>query len=63
MKYRVEVTISAAKALKKIPKSDRKCISKKIDRFAKKLPNQDIRNGDEITFPSRRIDLGQVCSI
>jgi succinate dehydrogenase/fumarate reductase flavoprotein subunit len=22
-----------------------------------------IRNGDEITFPSRRIDLGQICSI
>jgi hypothetical protein len=22
-----------------------------------------IRNGDEITFPSKRIDLGQICSI
>jgi hypothetical protein len=22
-----------------------------------------LRNGDEITFPSRRIDLGQICSI
>ena len=22
-----------------------------------------IRNGDEITSPSRRIDLGQICSI
>ncbi len=22
-----------------------------------------IRNGDEMTFPSKRIDLGQICSI
>ena len=30
----------AAKTLKKIQKADRKLISKKIDSFAKKLPNQ-----------------------
>ncbi len=42
MKYRIEVKISAAKALKKIPKPDRKRISKKINSFAKKLPNPDI---------------------
>jgi hypothetical protein len=27
------------------------------------ISNFMIRNGDEITFPSRRIDLGQICSI
>jgi len=25
--------------------------------------NSKVRNGDEITSPSRRIDLGQICSI
>ena len=42
MKYRIEVKRSAAKALKKIPKPERKCISKKIDSLAEKLPNPDI---------------------
>jgi len=28
-----------------------------------KHPKAEIRNGDEITSPSRRIDLGQICSI
>ena len=42
MKYRIEVKRSAAKALKKIPKPDRKRISKKIDSLEEKLPNQDI---------------------
>ncbi len=42
MKYRIEVRRSAAKALKKIPKPDRKRISEKIDSLEEKLPNQDI---------------------
>ena len=41
MKYRIEVKRSAAKALKKIPKSDQKRISKKIDNFAENLPSPD----------------------
>ena len=41
MKYRIEVKTSAAKALKKIPKPDRKRISKKIDALANNLPNPD----------------------
>ena len=42
MKYRIEVKRSAAKALKKIPKTDQKRISKKIDSLAEKLLNPDI---------------------
>ncbi len=42
MKYRIKVKRSAAKALKKIPKPDRKRISEKIDSLAEKLPNPDI---------------------
>ncbi len=42
MKYRVEVTKSAAKALKKIPKSDQKRIIAKIDALAIELPDPDI---------------------
>ncbi|MFV9691834.1 MAG: type II toxin-antitoxin system RelE family toxin [Desulfobacteria bacterium] len=42
MKYRIEVKRSAAKALKKIPKPDRKRVSEKIDSLAEKLPNPDI---------------------
>lgn len=42
MKYRIEVNRSAAKALKKILKPDRKRISEKIDSLAEKLPNSDI---------------------
>ncbi len=41
MKYRIEVKASAAKALKKIPKPDRKRISEKIDDLAENLPNQN----------------------
>ena len=41
MKYRIKVQRSAAKALKKIPKLDRKRIGKKIDSLAEKLPNPD----------------------
>lgn len=42
MRYRIEVKRSAAKALKKIPKPDRKRVSEKIDSLAEKLPNPDI---------------------
>jgi mRNA interferase RelE/StbE len=42
LKYRIEVKRSAAKALKKIPKPDRKRVSEKIDSLAEKLPNPDI---------------------
>ena len=42
MKYRIEVKRSVAKALKKIPKPDRKRISEKIGSLAEKLPNPDI---------------------
>ena len=42
MKYSIEVKRSAAKALKKIPKPDRKRVSEKIDSLAEKLPNPDI---------------------
>lgn len=41
MKYRIEVKRSAAKALKKIPKPDRKRISEKIDSLAEELPNPE----------------------
>jgi mRNA-degrading endonuclease RelE of RelBE toxin-antitoxin system len=39
LKYRIEVKRSAAKALKKIPKPDRKRIAEKIDSLAEDLPN------------------------
>ena len=42
MSYRIEVKKSAAKALKKIPKADRKRIVNKIDSFAESRPNSDI---------------------
>jgi len=41
LKYRIKVQRSAAKALKKIPKLDRKRIGKKIDNLAEKLPSPD----------------------
>ena len=41
MKYRIKVQRSAAKALKKIPKLDRKRIDEKIDSLAEKLPSPD----------------------
>jgi predicted nucleic acid-binding protein len=34
-----------------------------IGRFQSHIKNRLFRNGDEITSPSRRIDLGQICSI
>ena len=41
MSYRIEVKRSAAKALKKIPKADRKRIADKIDSLAEGPPNPD----------------------
>ena len=41
MIYRIEVKRSAAKALKNIPKRDRKRIAKKIDSLSEDLPNPD----------------------
>ena len=57
MKYRIEVKRSAAKALKKIPKPDRKRVSEKIDSLAEKLPNSDITKmkGNN---PFRKVRIG-----
>ena len=41
MSYRIEIKTSAAKSLKKIPKSDRIRTAEKIDSFAENLPNPD----------------------
>ena len=42
MKYSIEVTKTAAKTLKKIPKSDQKRIGEKIDALALELPDPGI---------------------
>ena len=42
MSYRIKVKRSAAKALKKIPKADRKRIAEKIDSLAESPPNAEI---------------------
>ena len=57
MKYRIEVKRSAAKALKKIPKPDRKRISEKIDSLSDDLPSPEITKmkGDN---PFHRIRVG-----
>ena len=57
MKYRIEVKRFAAKALKKIPKPDRKRISEKIDSLADDLPSPEITKmkGDN---PFHRIRVG-----
>ena len=57
MKYRIEVKRSAAKALKKIPKPDRRRISEKIDSLAEELPSLEITKlkGDN---PFHRIRVG-----
>ena len=39
MKYRIEFKRSAAKALKKIPKSDQKRVAERIDSLSEKLPD------------------------
>jgi mRNA interferase RelE/StbE len=41
LSYRLEVCRSAAKALKKIPKADRKRMIEKIDSLSENLPNPD----------------------
>ena len=42
MKYRIEFKRSAAKALKKIPKSDQRRIRDRIDSLSKNLPDPAI---------------------
>jgi mRNA interferase RelE/StbE len=39
LKYRIEFKRSAAKALKKIPKSDQKRVAERIDSLSEKLPD------------------------
>ena len=41
MKYKIKVQLSAEKALKKIPKADRKRIIQRIDSMAEQLPNPE----------------------
>jgi mRNA interferase RelE/StbE len=57
LKYRIEFKNSAAKALKKIPKRDRKRIRDKIDSLSDSLPDPSITkmNGDN---PFHRIRVG-----
>ena len=57
MKYRIEVKRSAARALKKIPKTDRKRIADKIDSLAEEPPNPETTKmkGDN---PFHRIRVG-----
>ena len=57
MKYRIEFKISAAKALKKIPKSDQKRIAAKIDSLSENLPDpvKTKMKGDN---PFHRIRVG-----
>jgi len=55
--YRIEVKRSAAKALKNIPKPDRRRIIEKIDRLSEELPNPEKTKmkGDN---PFHRIRVG-----
>ena len=57
MKYRIEFKRSAAKALRKIPKSDRKRIADKIDHLSANLPDPATTKmkGDN---PFHRIRVG-----
>ena len=57
MIYRIDVKRSAAKALKKIPKRDRKRIAKRIDSFSQDLPSPDTTKmkGDN---PFHKIRVG-----
>jgi mRNA interferase RelE/StbE len=57
LKYRIEFKNSAAKALKKIPKRDRKRIRDKIDSLSDSLPDPSITKmkGDN---PFHRIRVG-----
>ena len=57
MKYRIEFKRSAAKALRKIPKPDKKRIADKIDSLSENLPDPAITKmkGDN---PFHRIRVG-----
>ena len=57
MKYRIEVKRSAAKALKNIPKHDRRRISEKIDSLSEELPKPETTKmkGDN---PFHRVRVG-----
>ena len=57
MKYRIEFKKSAAKALKKIPKSDQKRVAERIDSLSEKLPDPATTKmkGD---IPFHRIRVG-----
>jgi mRNA interferase RelE/StbE len=57
LKYRIEVKRSAAKAIKKIQKPDRRRISEKIDSLADELPSPEVTKmkGDN---PFHRIRVG-----
>ena len=57
MKYRIEFKRSAAKALKKIPKSDQKRVTERIDSLSEKLPDPATTKmkGDN---PFHRIRVG-----
>ena len=57
MKYRIEFKKSAAKALKKIPKSDQRRIRDRIDSLSENLPDPATTNmkGDN---PFHRIRIG-----
>ena len=57
MKYRIEIKRSAAKALKKIPKSDQKGIAARIDSLSENLPDPTTTKmkGDN---PFHRIRVG-----
>ena len=57
MKYRIEFKRSAAKALKKIPKSDQKRVAERVDSLSEKLPDPATTKmkGDN---PFHRIRVG-----
>ena len=57
MAYRIEFKRSAAKALKKVPKRDRKSIHDKIESLAENLPDPNLTKmkGDN---PFHRIRVG-----
>jgi mRNA interferase RelE/StbE len=57
LKYRIEFKRSAAKALKKIPKSDQKRVTERIDSLSEKLPDPATTKmkGDN---PFHRIRVG-----
>ena len=65
MSYRIEVKRSAAKALKKIPKADRKRIAEKIDSLAESPPNPEITKmkGNNPFHKVRVGDYRIVCEI